>query len=369
MPQWALNAGVKILSNGDIDYSDCDFQDKWGKFVNALVNRYDGNPNISFIDISGYSDYNEWAWEGQTEWDYVWANRYAAGTASASTMSTMDSYTRRRLADMFIGGSFQGHQCTLSGGGTKTVNYSYPGFQQTQLVLPNAGIVQSTQYVFLRQPDVGFRHDGLGREGSNFIYDELWKEVSAIWRNAPVILETISPNEFVYNYAKAQIKELHGSIVHNPKISLTDAQIVDLIGFAGYRYALLGARYESQVAAGDRLDVEMGWRNIGSTPAYPKMGQTFTLYLYLTDLNNTIVKTYRVAANVASWVPNHGSKDVARGTATTGSMLVPPDLPAGQYKLMVAIIHDWSGEPIGLDANLNVVNGLYELGRVTITVP
>ncbi len=50
-------------------------------------------------------------------------------------------------------------------------------------------------------------------------------------------------------------------------------------------------------------------------------------------------------------------------------MLVPPDLPAGQYKLMVAIIHDWSGEPIGLDANLNVVNGLYELGRVTITVP
>ena len=62
VPQWVVNKGARIFGSGDNsepDYSNCVYQEEWAVFVEALRQRYDGDPNVSYIDISGYGGFNE----------------------------------------------------------------------------------------------------------------------------------------------------------------------------------------------------------------------------------------------------------------------------------------------------------------------
>ncbi|MCK6630571.1 MAG: beta-galactosidase [Anaerolineae bacterium] len=136
-PQWVLSKGAVILPSGEPDYSNCVYQAQWAKFVEAMRKKYDGNPTLAFIDISGYGNFNEWSWQEQTNVEE----------------GSLDSQARRRLADMFIGGSGS-VQCRNASSQTQSVSYNYPGFQKTQLLMPYAGIQQSLRYVAGRRADV-----------------------------------------------------------------------------------------------------------------------------------------------------------------------------------------------------------------------
>ncbi len=94
IPQWVLASGARLLSNGEPDYGSCVYQRRWGAMVEELRRRYDGNPAIAWVDISGYGNFNEWSWQDQTRWEAV-----------PSHPRTVDGMARNRLADMFIGGS------------------------------------------------------------------------------------------------------------------------------------------------------------------------------------------------------------------------------------------------------------------------
>ena len=62
VPSWVASQSRVILSSGEPNYSSCIYQEHWATFVNQLRLRYDGNPVIAFIDISGYGNFNEWSW-------------------------------------------------------------------------------------------------------------------------------------------------------------------------------------------------------------------------------------------------------------------------------------------------------------------
>ena len=369
MPQWVLHAGAKLLANGGLDHQSCVYQEKWGQFVNALIARYDGHPDIAYIDISGYGDFNEWSWETQTEWDYVWADNYEAGTANASSMSTLDSYSRRRLADIFIGGSYSGHQCKDITDSVLSLDYSYPGFQDTQLVMPYAGIRQSTQYVFLKRKDVGFRYDCLGRESSNDILSKLGAELKEIWPKAPVVLETCVPSAFNFNAAQFQSGEMHASLFHNAKIDFTDNQIETLAGNSGYRFHMLYAGYDGVVNPGGTMEIDLGFRNVGNTPVYPKMGQQFSLHIYVTELDGTVLEDFNSQADISTWYPGLNTRVVAKGEQVSESVTVAPNISDGTYRVMVGIINERTGDPINLDVDIEPVNGLYPLGELIVSSP
>src|SRR5215204_739447 len=193
IPNWVLEKGAIILSSGEPDYSSCVYQEEWGRFVNELSRFYDGNRNIAFIDISGYGNFNEWSWQDhQTEWDSAWEAGYLSDSVSADLFKTLDGQARRRLADMFIGGSFENHKCLLDNGETGLVNYSYSGFQKSQLIMPYAGIVQASQYVFSRRNDVGVRYDCLGRNGERLM-EKIGDVISNVWTTAPIFFERGNP--------------------------------------------------------------------------------------------------------------------------------------------------------------------------------
>ncbi|MEJ2486147.1 MAG: DUF4832 domain-containing protein [Anaerolineales bacterium] len=387
VPKWVLRKGGLILPSGEPDYSNCVYQEEWGRFVEKLVERYDGNSNIAFIDISGYGDFNEWSWrDDQTIWDEVWEDQYEQGIAGPESMSNIDSQARRRLADIFIGGNYNGHVCQAEPAplgrrvvaqqqsgllqsrdkDTYLVDYNYPGFQKTQLVMPFAGIIQSSQYVYLKNSEIGFRHDCLGRPSSENILSNFGKELNQIWMKAPVVFETCQEDQFVLSSAYKLITEAHGSIIHNANLENIDQQeIVKITNIIGYRYFLSHIKHSKVVESGGQFFVSMNWLNVGNAPNYPKMGQVFSLHLYLLHETSGRLIEYEILDNLTDWLPSGDSGNIP-SYLIEKSIKLPEDLKSGTYQVLISILNMRTGKPIKLAIDVDSVNGLYPLSSFEV---
>jgi hypothetical protein len=286
-------------------------------------------------------------------------------------MESLDSQARRRLVDMFIGGSFSGHSCRTSlEGETITVDYAYTGFQNTQLVMPYAGIRQSSQYVFVQRPDVGFRYDCLGRTESDInIMEAFGNEIDAIWPDAPVIFEFCGYlDDGFLAPAHALLQSTHATLVHD---NLEDdaypgqQSIATLIRYVGYRYYLAEVTYPSSIEANQELDLQMVWQNLGYAPSYPKMGQIFHLNLYLVDQSGTTVADFELNEDLAQWMPADPLGDPPPQYPLEVKLPVP-DLQAGTYQLKLAIVDERTHQPIHLAMVGQDDEGYFLLGLLTI---
>ncbi len=353
VPQWVLNKGAEI-SGGEPVYSNCVYQQEWSNFVEAMRLRYDGNPDIAFIDISGYGNFNEWSWQSQTEWDSDFMNP-----------ATLDGMARKRLADMFIGGSGT-IQCRLAGGTQQQVAYSYTGFQQTQLLMPYAGVQQSTRYVSARRADVGIRHDCLGsRSHTDGMLSKIGDVIDLTWPNAPIGYELCGPENM--SDALAVLQTTHGSIVHENNGGNDIVELSDTLRYAGYRFAPTYVNHETAVAPTGALHLEMSWQNIGFAPAYAAMGQSFELYFYLLDGNADVAASWLLATDVNAWMPADPIATTPPDQAISQTLALPGAFPTGIYTAAVAIMDTRSGLPILLSIDGRDANGRYQLASVNVT--
>jgi len=358
VPQWVLNIDNSIIQGGDPNYSNCTYQTYWGMFVNELRLRYDGNPNIAFIDISGYGNFNEWSWtDDQTFWDDDYMNP-----------GSLDGQARVRLADMFIGGNDNSHSCVDSNGNTQNTSYNYIGFQSTQLVMPFAGIQQSTRYVAVRRNDVGLRYDCLGRDAT---LDKIDDVIEDIWRTAPIVFEfcsNLSTSVNVMNTAENLLNLSHGVLIHeNLEEPRDELPVERLLTNVGYRYQLSQAVYDSNAAAGDTISVSMSWQNVGTSPAYTSMGYDFALHVYLLDSNGNTVVDHTSNATVTAWMPAHPLPGDAPFYLLGEQVQIPESLQDGDYELRVAIINTVTNEPINLAIQGGDALGRYLVGDVSVT--
>ncbi len=363
IPQWVLAKGASLFPDGEPMYSNCTYQKEWGGFVNELAKVYDGNPDIAFIDISGYGNFNEWSWQDQqTEWDEVWEDSYGKGDYSSSGFTTLDGQARRRLVDMFIGGSYQGHQCRNADGSLSQLDYAYTGFQQTQLLMPYAGIVQSSQYVFSRRPDVGFRYDCLGYDGEH-VFEKIDDVLLDVWKTAPVVFELCRPDDVEVDDAKWLLEMSHGSIVHNNNWGYDLPDLEDMMKYAGYRYFLK----EAELSVGDRvLDLKMIWQNLGLAPSYPKMGQDFQLNFHLLDSSGESVYSTPIRVDISSWMPSDSLPEGRDGYQVSQSIVISDEVERGEYLAAVEILDRRTNKPIMLAMDGRDEHGFYVLSSLKI---
>ena len=376
VPQWVIDAGAVITPIGEPDYANCVYQEEWGNFVNAFGARYDGDVNIAFLDISGYGNFNEWGWNDQTEWDDGWGDVYyeEESEPTPDLFTTLDGQARRRLADMFLGGSFQGHECRTAAGEVTALDYDYEGIQISQLVMPYAGIVQSSQYVFWQRSNIGFRYDCLGRTESDLtIIDQFGDELEDIWQYAPVVYEIcgyLDPG--FWTPADNLVRASHASIVHDNLKDPADRDPVaveQLMHNVGYRYFLKEAVFSAQVAPGGTFEITMNWHNIGYAPGYEKMGQEFTLTLYFTDMAGGEIAQIplEVEPHISEWMPADPVDSEPPDNVQTFAIEMLPDMNPGNYLVKVAIIDDRTGTPLNLAFEGRDSAGHYPLGTFSVT--
>ncbi|MBE7551665.1 MAG: DUF4832 domain-containing protein [Anaerolineales bacterium] len=356
VPLWVLNQGAVILPSGEPDYSNCVYQVQWAKFVEAMRQKYDGNPNIAFIDISGYGNFNEWSWQEQTNVDN----------------GSLDAQARRHLADMFIGGSGM-VQCRTADGQLQTIPYSYPGFQETQLLMPYAGIAQSTRYVAGRRADVGFRHDCLGSAShTTSMMQKVGDVIAQVWRNAPVVYEfcsgSTSDTAFIANAADI-LRRTHGSIVHDNLVGDRSAPVLaTLLNFVGYRFVLQQINHPTYIESNDDFTLSMTWANLGTAPAYPKMGQDFELHFYLIK-SEAVVKDWVINTDIAAWMPADPLPGLPPPQIINQTLRFPASSHSKFYVSKVAIIDKRTGKPINLALGVPDGQGRYSVGGMIVPGP
>lgn len=339
IPTWVLDAGATLI-DGEPDYSNAVYQDRWATFVEALRRRYDGDPRLAFLDISGYGDFNEWSWQDQTRWERRWRRP-----------ATLDGQARTRLADMFLGGSGTVTART-AGGGTATVRYRYPGFHHTQLLMPYAGIRQSLWYALDRRPDVGWRHDCLGRISAATVRS-LGDAAIRRWRTAPVVFEfctTVDWSEVDEVVRLTRPVMVHDNGTHDPEVT-------GLLARVGYRYGLDRARWPATARPGAPFAVTMTWRNRALGIAYPSLGVVPRLRLGLLRSDGTPVHTWRLRDDVADWLPG-------APVPVSAQVEIPADVDAGTYTLATSIVDDGSGRPLSLPMRRTRDDGWFPMGTI-----
>lgn len=341
IPDWVIQQGAIIVRgtrSTEPLYASCLYLETHGRFVEAMRQKYDGDPDLAFLDVGSYGYFGDW-----------YSDQYDARP------ETLDWHARRWIADMYLGGEAT-RPCMDAYGRVVEITYQYAGFQQTQLVMPyTPGYEDSLDYVLSRRQDVGIRHDALGSEAHHQLFRDRGREyIEQTWPREPVVFEFASDafTADALERARAFAQEMHASYVHETLGGRGNQALLEaVLEVVGYRLALQEIRYTTPVRPGETLFFEMNWVNSGSAPPY----QTYPLVLWLTDAAGQPLYESEYQVDIQTWLPG-------APIHLNGDMPLPAELPAGPVYLRLAFVDPATRQPV-----LNLaMDGRDEQGRYLI---
>ena len=336
-PKWLFDAGCKsfeyVAGGADIasggaritriepDYGDPLYLEKHGRFIKALAERYDGNPQIEFIDIGSYGIWGEWHTTHPQPWP-----------------------VRKQIIDMYLA-----------------------GFRKTQLASMSDD-AEALAYALAH--GTGFRRDGVGSpwHEANWIGSKKYAQVQGFadqWKRAPVVFEWFGPYDYLIDrgwsfdraldfMAANHVTFINDNVGKVPPDQM--AKLEQLARRAGYRFVLREISHPESLARGETLTVNMNWSNVGVGKLYRR----YPLVLYLLDATGAIVcQQTQADIDVTSWLP--GDHSVA------ATLRLPATLQTGQYTLGLALVDSASEKPaIRLAIDAPHTDRVYRLSPVHV---
>jgi hypothetical protein len=338
-PKWLFDAGCKgfeYLPKGsdpasggshipriEPDYADPIYLARHGAFIKALGQRYDGHPDVEFLDIGSYGVWGEW-----------------------HTPHPAPLAVRKQIVDMYLG-----------------------AFPRTPLVFMSD---DAEVLPYALQHGTGFRRDGVGSEWheKNWIGSKKYAAVTGMadaWKKAPVVFEWFLDYAYMqsrgwsFDAAVNFMLTNHVTLINDNLGSVPPEampQLEKLARLAGYRFVLRELTHASAAKRGLSLDVKMKWANVGVGKLY----RPFKLRLTLLDASGQPVAVADAKADPRDWLP--GDHDIAE------SLSVPAALPAGRYTLAIALV-DPTGQrnPLRLAIDAPEQAGRYIVSKVTVERP
>ena len=334
-PKWLFDAGCRgfeYAGSGDAvqggdkvkriepDYSDAIFLSAHGKFIAELGRRYDGNPDIAFVDIGSYGLWGEW-----------------------HTTHPVDLTARKKIVDMYVN-----------------------AFTKTPLVMMTA---DSAALMYAVSRGTGIRRDGVGSvwDVQSWSHSVMFPDspVNEVWRKAPVVFEWYANYDYLrkcdhcsFDAGFQFMLDNHVTYINDNLGNMPDSVFsrLRMLGErSGYRFVLKEISNSSAVGSGGTLDVQMIWENIGVAPIY----KNYPIELYLVDSLQNVVFTKRLDRDLRTWLPGAHSLDV--------TMNVPRTLKTGKYAIGIAMVDASSRKPaIRFPMNAAETNGIYHVSEVIV---
>ncbi|MBN2193408.1 MAG: DUF4832 domain-containing protein [Polyangiaceae bacterium] len=373
IPDWlvSITPGEQRPSAGGTtywpDYRDPTYRAEHARFVAALAERYDGHPSVDHVDIGSVGCWGEWNTACLTDGAGLFGI-YAPADAAAE-QATVDAYTA--LIDAYL-----------------------ESFEQTPLVMLGLGGGGETGerdvFVHAIAAGTGWRVDCWGDWG---IFGDSWNhqidsyptlisQATAVlpgfpdtWQHAPVQLEvcdtlpgwadrgwTVTPPDGEIYRSFQWALEQHASVLNLKWTDIPEqyrGALDELLVHNGYRFVVDALSHPGERESGDPIEIASTWTNLGVAPLYLER----TLAYRLRGDPRTL--TFESAEDLREWLP---------GTTTvTDVFTLPADLPAGRYRLEVAIL-DRAGEspataalpPLRLGIEGRGEDGWYDLSAVTV---
>jgi hypothetical protein len=267
------------------------------------------------------------------------------------------------------------------------------GFKKTPLVMLIGGGEHLT-YACAR--GAGWRADCLGDMGGFSAtwchmrkgYPQWFRDagLTDVWKRAPVAYETCWdmrkwveekwPLRYIFNYALAT----HASVVNNKSAPLPQGEEVrsELERFLkrlGYRFVLREVRHAASAKAGGRVPLTSVWQNTGSAPCY----RPYRLHWCLRGATRSVRQVSLHTVN--RWLPGEiavftdeflkSPPDLPNGPQNTSrdELLLPGDLPAGDYDLDVAVVDQagWGKPVLRLAIEGRRDDGWYTVSKLKVT--
>jgi hypothetical protein len=307
-----------------VDPEDPLYVKHFTKMIKTLGKRYDGHPDLESVDVSIVGAWGE-----------------GAGSA------LLTDKTRQALVDAYI-----------------------DTFKKTHLVMLLTD--KKTNSYALSRADVGWRVDCLGDMGG---FSTTWSHmndyypqaiinfgVKDAWKKAPVTLEVCWVMQhwkdmgWDVDYIIDESLKWHISSF-NAKSSPVPKEwwpaVNRWLGKMGYRFVLRKFTYPSVVNPNSKLSFTSWWDNKGVAPCYKK----FPLALRLK--NGEKAEILLTNADITTWLPGDNLYD--------DTVLVPADMPIGEYDLQIGIIDPQSNKPkVKLAISGKQDDGWYYLGEIKI---
>lgn len=260
-PEWVRRAGARgyfftpgkgVDPNGpywEPDFDDPIFLEKLDQFLVALARRYDGNPEVAFVDLGSFGVWGE----GHTYWS-------TKRPYSVETIQTHIDLHRKHFKKTLLvaNDDFASH-----GRGRATIDYA-------------------------AQHGLSLRDDSILVQGGDKAYFNA-DFASLFWRNVPVVLESehYGPSRDRGNWKDGRqyleaIEKYHASYasIHwwpREFLAANEALVRDINARLGYRLQLVETSWPKEVAADGELWFATQWRNAGVAPCLPGGHPAITL--------------------------------------------------------------------------------------------
>lgn len=313
-------SGGKRISRIEPDYADPIYLTKHGAFLKALGERYDGRPNVEFLDIGSYGVWGEWH------------TKHPAPVA-----------TRKQIVDLYL-----------------------RAFHKTPLVFMSDD-AEVLNYALAH--GAGFRRDGVGSpwHEQNWIGSKKYAVVAGMadtWKRAPIVFEWfgdyayLQSRQWSFDAAVNFMLSNHVTLINDnfgrvpPEVM---PQLEKLARLAGARLVLREMVHEKTVQSGSSVSLRMQWANVG----VGKLHRPYTLRFSLLDAAGQVAFSTDSKADPRDWLPGeHVVKE---------ALLIPATLKTGDYTLALALM-DPSGRqrPFRLAIDAPESEGRYSLNKLKV---
>ncbi|HEY3332927.1 MAG TPA: DUF4832 domain-containing protein [Capsulimonadaceae bacterium] len=293
------------------DWNSPEFLDRAKHLIDALGKRYDGNPDIVWVEIGTYGNWGEW---------HTYPYSYTA--TDSVTIGTDD--TKRSIVDMYLN-----------------------AFHKTRLIMMTDDSV-ALLYALSKRDTVGFRRDSLGHPWFENGLQRDPARLAAVmerWKTAPFVTEffgysaTTPDLAAVYETARQQVIKYHVSTIGNGNIGKGAATPPDALAAifrvadsAGYNLHI--AAVATPLSAGRERSVRVAatWTNTGCAPTYDPWDVTYAL-LDLSGEPRTVAKLGKSPIDLRTILPEPDG----HALTVSDTFKLPTNLAPGQYGVAVKI--------------------------------
>ena len=357
-PKWVRDAGAKgynftprkgIDPAGEMwepDYDDPVFLEKLGNFLAAAAARYDGNPEVAFIDVGSFG---------------VWGEGHTGATTrlpyNARTVKTHLDLHKKHFKHTLLAANddFSNH-----GRGLEVLHYARDlGMTlRDDSILVNCG---AQAYHHAYASDIFWPHLPVVLEMEH--YGSSVKK--GCWEDGSLFLKAIEEYRAAYATVHWYPREFYEK----------NKKLVDDINMRlGYRLQLLEASWPAEVSRQEPLVIGYRWRNAGVTPCYPGGHPAITLKDAKGGIAGVFVdegfdvRTLPVGPPGEALPVGRQEKAASQADRPLISFAQPPDpiFKPGTYDVFISVGTRTGTPKIALPLDGDDGHRRYRLGRITI---
>ncbi len=313
-PEWYRELGAAGFEymperGGDMswmpDHNDPLYLQYMGRLVKEMGDRYDGNPDIDHIDMRSLGHWGEWHF------------------AFIDPRPVVEPGIRKALVDIYL-----------------------DNFKKTPLIMLIGG---GDELEYAVKNGAGWRADCLGDLGYwgpdwNHMKDSYQQslddaEANDAWKHAPVCFESCGVMQkwadegYDVDFIINEALRWHISIFNNKSSPIPPrwwGSMEEFIKKMGYRFVINYLTFPSAIKAGQVLNIESEWENLGVAPPYRNYRIVFKLIAKDRRPKSVVLKDPDYKVDLRDWLP--GINNLKQ------NLKIPGTMQPGRYNLAVALL-------------------------------